>query len=270
MVRGEHGKNEGSSMNTNSYRVPHLAARAAFLLLVLSCECAYAQAAASPLTKADVVRLLKGEVSPRRVGELARERGINFQITPEIEIDLRQAASSSGDVTSAVGELLETLRTLAAKRGVTNPVKTGQIRPRTIKVNPQDGLKYVLIPPGTFMMGCSPGDNDCETDEKPPHQVKIGIGFWLEQTPVTVAAYRRYSGTTGKVMPIAPKFNADWNEQEMPVVYVSWDGAVAYCTWAGGRLPTEAEWEYAARAGSTGARYGSIEEIAWYQANSGV
>jgi formylglycine-generating enzyme required for sulfatase activity len=136
-------------------------------------------------------------------------------------------------------------------------------------VNSKDGLKYVWIPPGTFQMGCSPGDNECGNDERPSHQVTITKGFWIGQTEVTVGVYKRFAGSTGRQMPPAPNFNKGWANENMPVVNVTWDEARAYCGWMGGRLPKEAEWEYAARGGSTQARYGNLDEVAWHFENSG-
>jgi sulfatase modifying factor 1 len=143
------------------------------------------------------------------------------------------------------------------------------LSPGTVRENPKDGLMYVWIPAGTFMMGCSLGDTDCGDEEKPPHQVTITKGFWLGQKEVTVGTYKRFAGDTGKEMPSVPSFNAGWSNEQMPIVNVSWDEAKAYCAWAGGLLPSEAEWEYAARERSTEARYGPLDEVAWYGENSG-
>jgi len=148
-----------------------------------------------------------------------------------------------------------------------------------MKVNAQDGLRYVVISPGTFQMGCSDGDHECTAAEKPAHRVTLTKSFWLGQTEVTVQAYKRFVDLTGRVMPPEPQYsgrspitlktNPGWADSQLPVVDITWHNAVAYCTWAGGRLPTEAEWEYAARAGDLGPRYGNPDETAWYAENSG-
>lgn len=143
-----------------------------------------------------------------------------------------------------------------------------------VKENPKDGLSYVWIPPGKFTMGCSPYDSQCDAGERPAHAVTITKGFWIGQTEVTVAAYKHFVTAAGKQMPNEPslsgeQLNPGWNDGSMPMVDVTWYDAQAYCGWAGGRLPTEAEWEYAARAGTTAARYGDLDAVAWFADDSG-
>jgi formylglycine-generating enzyme required for sulfatase activity len=130
--------------------------------------------------------------------------------------------------------------------------------------NPRDGLTYVWIPPpagGTLMMGCSPGDTECYLDEKQQHLEQIANGFWLGRTEVTQKAWKNViSGENPSY------FKGD---DQLPVENVDWNQATAYCQAIGGRLPTEREWEYAARGGEAGPRYGSLADIAWYGGNSG-
>jgi len=122
-----------------------------------------------------------------------------------------------------------------------------------IRENPKDGLTYVIVPAGKFEVGCiGASDTNCYRNEKPQRQVSLPE-FEIGQTEVTVAAYRRFvEKNPWTSLPKPPHFNPEWRDQTQPVTKVTLEEAKQYCQWAGGRLPTEAEWEYAARGGLTG------------------
>jgi len=114
-----------------------------------------------------------------------------------------------------------------------------------------DGIELAWIPPGEFMMG-SPADEEGRYDREQQHRVRIDQGFWMGQTEVTFAQYDRFCEATGRKKP----GDQGWGRGDRPVINVSWLDAVAYSEWLSKetgltfRLPTEAEWEYAARAGT--------------------
>ncbi|MDE3036449.1 MAG: formylglycine-generating enzyme family protein, partial [Nitrospirota bacterium] len=131
----------------------------------------------------------------------------------------------------------------------------------------------VLIPAGPFLMG-SPEGGDSLSDEHPQRTVTLRA-FWMDRYEVTNADYARFVAATGHPAPknASPAVTL-WEQDrplagsgQHPVVNIGWQDAAAYCRWANKRLPTEAEWEKAAR-GTDGRLYPWGNEWDWTRANS--
>jgi formylglycine-generating enzyme required for sulfatase activity len=119
-------------------------------------------------------------------------------------------------------------------------------------------IEMLLVPGGTFMMGCSPGDAECFEDESPVHQVTLTNAFYIGKTEVTQGQWAAKMGSN-------PSYFG--GQPNNPVENVTWNLIQSFNSATGLRLLTEAEWEFACRAGTTTARYGELNAIAWYYQN---
>lgn len=195
----------------------------------------------------DRLRQVIAAQGPNRAAFLIRSCGVSAVYNASLEAELRNAAVPPN--------VLQAVREVAPRPDPPKPKEDA-----LTKTNPKDGLTYVFIPPGRFTMGCPPADPECSAAEKPEHEVRITNGFWLSRTETTQAAYQRVTGRN-------PSFSK--GNHQLPVEQVVWEEADAYCRAIGGRLPSEAEWEYAARGASNDARYWDLKKVAWFTDNSG-
>jgi formylglycine-generating enzyme required for sulfatase activity len=127
-------------------------------------------------------------------------------------------------------------------------------------------MEFVKIDPGIFRMGCSEGDTNCDPDENPPHQVRITKSFELGKYEVTQAQW----------LVLMPNNPSRFKGENLPVESISFVAVQEFLSKMNARkdgytyrLPSEAEWEFAARAGTATPNTGTFNDIAWYQQNSG-
>jgi formylglycine-generating enzyme required for sulfatase activity len=162
-----------------------------------------------------------------------------------------------------------------------------EFEPGAVRVESRTSLEYVWVPAGTFQMGCVPDDRDCTTDELPRHRVTLSKGFWIGKTEVPFKAFQQFTRKTPHRLPPEPKATpfrtlsgrrdniakefrpGPGKKEDQPIVNVTWDEAAAFCEFSGGRLPSEAEWEYAARGGKPDAIYPNGPTIRREDANYG-
>ena len=182
-------------------------------------------------------------------------------------------ASPAGILAQRVGRRIEIVTRLLKEDPATHWLSIKPVNLPAGTLRSLGGTECVWCPPGQFMMGSPTSERGRDSDEV-QHEVVLTRGFFLSETECTQGQWEAVMGGN-------PSY---FKGTEWPVEEVSWEEAVEYCRkltakqraegiladgWEW-RLPTEAEWEYAARAGTTGARYGKLDTIAWRDGNSGI
>ena len=191
-------------------------------------------------TKADLINWLIGEIKTRKVDR---------PLTDDRQADLRQIG--------ATDQLIEIIRTNSPT--FKNPSSA----------NPPYRIEFVKIPAGSFSMGSN--SDTANYFEKPVHKVTITKEFWMQKTEVTQAQWKAFMVGLPTTKCFDENRADDFLGDNKPVFCVSWENVQEFIRRLNAkkdgfkyRLPTEAEWEYAARAGATGDNNADLRQIAWF------
>lgn len=235
------------------------------LILLLSLS-VWSATQTAPLTLAQVLTGLQTQgTTPetrtltarnRYIARRIRERGVTFPLTVEFENELLQAGASD-ELLKAIREKSPPLPKSTSKSVLAEPEHVVLPNSYVEKLNGVS-LEMIQVPAGTFTMGSNQNN-----DEKPPHQVNVQ-SIYVGKYEITQKQWKTVMGNN-------PSY---FKGENLPVENVSWDDVQAFCkklqaiTGKTYRLPSEAEWEYACRAGTTGDYAGNLDAMAWYDKNS--
>lgn len=207
-----------------------------------------------------------------------RELGVKLRLVPELTVEGPPGSAAKVEWAEALAGPWSTWTHVFVGSGGTvlvdlSPGATQRFYRAVDDPHPPGPAGFAWVPAGTFTMGSPAGELDRSADEA-QHVVTLTRGYWVSDHEVTQAEYESLMG-------VNPSFFG--GDATLPVERVSWDDAVLYCqklterervagriaTTQSYRLPTEAEWEHAARAGTTEARHGALDAIAWWSGNTG-